>query len=217
MDGPPIQATPIADELVWEFTEAVWRTIPWTSTTWLGERVESAPTDLVSYQEAICSVRPDWVIETSRGDRGRTLFLASICEMVGHGQVVSVGIGDDSDRPLHPRLTYVDGRASDPGTVGRVLDLVGADLRSVVILGSRADVPTTVAEFRAYAPLVPVGSFVVVADTIVNGHPVWTGFGPGPNEGVKRILATDGRFISDSAMEKYSFSFNPIGYLRRVK
>ncbi len=47
-------------------------------------------------------------------------------------------------------------------------------------------------EFQAYAPLVPVGSYVVVADTVVNGHPVWPAFGPGPLEAVKQILAADG-------------------------
>ena len=41
--------------------------------------------------------------------------------------------------------------------------------------------------FEAYAPLVPVGSYVIVADTIVNGNPVWTGFGPGPKEALQLL------------------------------
>ncbi len=69
-DGKPLTATPMPDELRWAFTEAVWRTLPWTRTTWLGRRVTSAPTDLLAYQEVIASVRPDWVIETGTGDGG---------------------------------------------------------------------------------------------------------------------------------------------------
>ena len=61
-----------------------------------------------------------------------------------------------------------------------------------------------------------MGSYVVVTDTVVNGHPVWTGFGPGPAEAVKQILTRHGDFVADPAMEKYSLTFNPNGYLRRV-
>ena len=86
----------------------------------------------------------------------------------------------------------------------------------MVVLGSCTDRAATVREFQAYAPLVPVGSYVVVADTIVNGHPVWPTFGPGPLEAVKQILAADGRFVADPLMEKYSLTFNPGGFLVRV-
>ena len=70
---------------------------------------------------------------------------------------------------------------------------------------------------QAPGPLVPVGSAVVVTDTIVNGHPVWPGFGPGPAEGVKQILAKHGEFVADPALHKYALTFNPGGYLRRVR
>ena len=86
-----------------------------------------------------------------------------------------------------------------------------------MLLGSLVDRFKTMAEFDAYAHLVPVGGYVVVADTIVNGHPVWTGFGPGPLEAVKQILKIHGDFVADPTMEKHSSSFNPSGYLRRVR
>ena len=53
------------------------------------------------------------------------------------------------------------------------------------------------AEFEGLAPLVPVGSYVIVTDTIVNGHPVWPAFGPGPAEAVKKILSQHGDFVAD--------------------
>ena len=40
--------------------------------------------------------------------------------------------------------------------------------------------------------------------------------GLGPAEAVKQILTRHGDFVSDPAMEKYSLTFNPNGYLRRV-
>jgi cephalosporin hydroxylase len=71
-------------------------------------------------------------------------------------------------------------------------------------------------EFEAYAPLVRVGSYVIVENTIVNGHPVWPGYGPGPLEAVRRILGHHGSFVQDASWEKYGLTFNPGGFLRRV-
>jgi cephalosporin hydroxylase len=216
IDGGPAETpVPVPDELKWAFTEAVWRSLPWANTTWLGHQVGTAPTDLLAYQEVIAAARPDWVIETGAGDGARALFLASICDLVGHGEVVAIGETLADDRPQHPRLRYERGVASDPATSATVRALVGAGT-AFVVLGSCTDRSTTVREFEAYAPLVPVGSYVVVTDTIVNGHPVWPAFGPGPTEAVKQILTAHGEFVADALMEKYSLTFNPGGFLRRV-
>jgi cephalosporin hydroxylase len=215
-DGRPVTPIPVPDELESAFTEAVWRSLPWERTTWLGHRIETAPTDLLAYQELIVAGRPDWIVETGTGDGGRALFLASICELVGHGRVVSVDESLAADRPQHPRLQYVEGVPDAEETVRRVRDLVG-DGRALVVLGDLADRITTTHQFDAYAPLVPVGSHVVVADTIVNGHPVWPAFGPGPAESVKQILNGHGEFAADPTMEKYSLTFNPGGFLKRVR
>jgi len=219
-DGPPETPIPVPDELVWAFTEAVWRNMPWTATTWLGRRVTTAPTDLFAYQEMIAAVRPDWIVETGTGDGGRALFLASICELVGHGQVLSVDVEQAADLPSHPRLRFLTGRPHEEAVAGEVRDIIGTDPaggRALVVLGSRAHRHDTVLQFEAYAPLVPVGSYVVVTDTVVNGHPVWPAFGPGPTEALKQILTRHGEFVPDPAMEKYSLTFNPGGFLRRVR
>ena len=213
IDGRPAEPTPVPQELQVAFLDAVWHSVPWAHTTWLGERIESAPTDLLAYQEAIASVRPDHVVVTG-GDGGRALFLASVCELVGHGRVIVVD--EAPPVPAHPRIDVVDGRADSPDVAARVRDAVG-DGRALVVLGRMVDQPTTVREFEAYSSLVPVGSYVVVADTIVNGHPVWTGFGNGPAEAVKQLLTRHGEFVSDPLMEKYSLSFNPGGFLLRSR
>jgi cephalosporin hydroxylase len=70
--------------------------------------------------------------------------------------------------------------------------------------------------FRNLSPLVPEGSYVVVEDTIINGHPVWTGFGPGPWEAVEKITQ-EGEFAPDSSLERYVLTFNPGGFLKRVR
>ncbi|MEJ7585662.1 MAG: CmcI family methyltransferase, partial [Acidimicrobiales bacterium] len=216
-DGRPETPTPVPDELTWAFTEAVWRSLPWAKTTWLGHRLATAPTDLLAYQEMISRVRPDWIIETGTGDGGRALFLSSICELVGHGHVLSIDEDQPDDLPRHPRLQHIAGRPQDRATAKKARAIVGHDARALVILGSCGDRNTTTQEFEAYAPLVPIGSYAVVAETIVNGHPVWPTFGDGPAEAVKQILTRHGDFVHDPGMVKYSFTFNPGGYLLRAR
>ena len=216
-DGLPSAPTPVPDELKWAFTEAVWRSVPWTNTTWLGSTIATAPTDLLAYQELIFSLRPNWILEVGAGTGGRAQFLASICDLVGAGQVVSIDDNERLDRPEHPRLRYLNAEAHEPATVDAVRSLVGASAKVLVILGATSERRRTFEQFEAYAPMVPVGSYVIVADTIVNGHPVWPAFGPGPAEAVKQILAAHGDFVADPSLEKYSLTFNPGGFLRRVR
>ena len=217
-DGYPTRPTPVPDELRTSFTESVWRSMPWSHTSWLGRPIHDPPTDLLAFQEVIAAVRPDWIIEAGTGDGGRTLFLATMCDMVGNGRVISIDDQLDDDLPQHDRVIYVRGRPHGPHPTKSVGELVGeGPVHAMVVLGATADRFKTAAQFEAYHRYVSVGSYVIVTNTIVNGHPVWPAFGPGPLEGVKRILREHGDFVADPFMEKYSLSFNPGGYLRRVR
>ncbi|MEZ5140508.1 MAG: CmcI family methyltransferase [Acidimicrobiales bacterium] len=92
-----------------------------------------------------------------------------------------------------------------------------ADRPALVVIGTRTDTYKTGREFGHYSPLVRPGSYVIVERTVVNGHPVWPAFGPGPTEAVKSILTLNGDYVADADLERYSLTFNPNGYLRRVR
>jgi cephalosporin hydroxylase len=216
-DGRPTSPSPIPDQLTADFTDAFWHSLAWRDTSWLGRRVYKAPTDLVVYQELVHRLRPDWIIETGTGGGGRALFLGSICDLVDHGQVLSLDQHHPSELPRHHRITYIEGVAHGANTVRRVNEIVGKNPNVLLVLGSCGSVLRTVDEFHAYHELVPVGSYVIVEETIVNGHPVWPGFGPGPFEATKRILASHGNFAADPKMEKYVLTFNPGGFLKRLR
>jgi cephalosporin hydroxylase len=62
-----------------------------------------------------------------------------------------------------------------------------------------------------------VGGYVVVENTVVNGRPVVSGFGPGPHEAVVTILGRHPDFVADPAGERYTLTFNRGGYLKRVQ
>jgi cephalosporin hydroxylase len=56
----------------------------------------------------------------------------------------------------------------------------------------------------------------VVENTVVNGRPVESAFGPGPFEAVVNILGRHREFMADPTFERHTFTFNKGGYLRRV-
>ena len=99
--------------------------------------------------------------------------------------------------------------------VEEVRALTGPEPAAAVFLSLGA-VARVVAAFEAYAPLVPVGSYFVVENTVVNGRPVHSGFGPGPHEAVLDILTRRRDFFADPTYERYTLTFNRSGFLKRM-
>ena len=214
--GFPDDPIPVPDELRAQFTDAFWRSLTWRETTWLGRRVQQSASDLVAYQALITSIRPDWIIEVPTAGTGRALFLASICDLVNSGQVLSIQIRERGERSEHPRLSYLTGDPTVEDTRRQVFEVVGDGAKALVLIGT-APKARVISEFTAYAPLVPVGSYVVVENTILGGNPVMPEFGPGPGDAIKTILSQRNDFAPDRTLERHGVSFNPRGYLKRVE
>ena len=214
-DGIPSVPEPMPEELRTTLIEAYWRGLSWRESNWLGHPVAAAPTDLMVYQELLAAVRPDWIVVTGADGGGRAFFVATICDLLGTGRVIAVDDGA-GDRAEHPRITYVDEPPHTERARARVLDLTGESPRAVVILGSRVGTQRLLMEFDRYSSLVPEGSYVVFENTIVNGRPVWPGYGAGPVEAVQRTLVSDGSFVQDTTWEKHGLTFHPGGFLRRI-
>ncbi len=198
-------------ELYYSSGEATWR-----STTWLGVRTYKCPLDLWTYQELIHRLRPDLIVETGTADGGSALFMATMCELVGSGQVVTIDIARASAAPSHRLLRYIVGPSTAPATVELVRDIAGGKRVVMVVLDSDHHRGHVLEEMRLYGPLVTRGSYLIVEDTCLNGNPVEVGFGPGPMEAVEEFLREDRRFTVDRGLERFMMTFNPRGYLRRT-
>jgi len=187
----------------------------WKQTFWLGVTVRKCAFDLWSYQEILVDTRPDLIVETGTYLGGSAFYLAGICDLLGHGKIVTVDISAPPGRPRHRRITYLQGSSTDPGIVVRVARRARTAKRVMVVLDSNHSRDHVLRELEAYGPLVTPGCYLVVEDTNVNGNPVLPDHGPGPMEAVEEFLATTDAFEVDRSRENRLLTFNPGGYLKR--
>lgn len=187
----------------------------WKQTFWLGVTVRKCAFDLWTYQEILVDTRPDLIVETGTYLGGSAFYLAGICDLLGHGKIVTVDISAPPGRPRHRRITYLQGSSTDPGIVVRVARRARTAKRVMVVLDSNHSRDHVLRELEAYGPLVTPGCYLVVEDTNVNGNPVLPDHGPGPMEAVEEFLATTDDFEVDRSRENRLLTFNPGGYLKR--
>ena len=188
----------------------------WTKATWLGTQSLKNPLDLWVYQEIVAETRPALIVETGTWRGGSALFLASVCDLLGEGEVVSIDVAPmRDDYPEHPRITYLAGRSStDPEVVAEVAARA-AGRPTFVVLDSDHSQAHVEAELDAYAPLVPVGCYLVAEDS--NIGQIRKDLMPGPLQAVETFLAKTDEFVIDREREKFLITFNPSGFLKRVR
>jgi cephalosporin hydroxylase len=161
------------------------------------------------------------VIETGTMAGGRALLWASILELAtGGGRVITIDFVSEVDEARsHPlfqrRIDCIQGSSTDPAVVEEVAQRAEGK-RTLVILDSNHSERHVAAELQAYAPLVTPGSYLIVQDSFLNGHPIEPDSRPGPYEAIQAFLSHDSRFRVDEVRERMLFTFNPMGFLRRI-
>jgi cephalosporin hydroxylase len=183
---------------------------------WLGYPLLKNPFDLWLYQQIIVACKPDLIIETGTGQGGSALYLASICDLIDHGEVITVDIKKYPEGcPQHPRIMYLLGDSVGADVVSRTY--MATKSKSVmVILDSDHEKSHVLKELICYARLVTTGQYLIVEDTDLNGHPIRSDFGPGPYEAVEEWLLNHPDFEVDKVIsEWFLFTKHPGGYLKR--
>jgi cephalosporin hydroxylase len=192
------------------------------ATYWYGVPVQQTPTDMWMIQQIIAELRPDFLIETGTLKGGSSLFYASVVQgLNAPTKIVTVDIEDQLDRALEypvfrDRVVPIIGDSVGPDTIRRISDVVQGK-PALVLLDSDHRRDHVLRELKLYAQFVPVGGYMIVFDTDLNGHPVTPDFGPGPMEAVEEFLKADGRFVSDDSREKFMLTMCAKGYLKRIK
>jgi cephalosporin hydroxylase len=171
-------------------------------TSFLGVPAFKNPMDAWVYQEIIYETRPDVIVEVGNAHGGSLLYLESVCELVGHGEVVGVDVSRDRwEAGTHRRMTLVTGDAVE--AFPQVAEIVGCR-KTLVIEDSDHGYEHTLSVLRTYAPLVQPGGYLICEDGVM----------PPVAAALKAFLAEHDEFEVDWTRE-WPVTWNPGGYLRR--
>lgn len=189
----------------------------WKQTFFLGTIIEKCPLDLFIYQEILYELKPDIIIETGTAYGGSSIFLASICDLINYGQVITIDIKDYHKSPQHKRITYLVGSSTSKRIVNQVKKMIKNKNKILVILDSDHSKKNVLEELMIYSKFVTKESYIIVEDSNVIGHPVYSSYGPGPMEAIEEFMKRNINFAIDKTREKFLLTFNPDGYLKRIK
>ncbi len=201
---------------------------------WMGVPIIQMPADVMATQEVIWNTRPDIIIETGVARGGSVLFMASLLEVIGNGQVIGVDIDIRAhnretieNHPMSKRVTLIEGGSTDEGVLAEIARHIPEGAKVMVVLDSDHSRDHVLAECRAYGPMVTKGCYLVVADTLV-GHVteenapkkrshVWFK-GNDPLSALQDYMEETDRFEVDEALNgKLVLSSSPGGYVRCAK
>lgn len=214
--------------------------------SWLGRPIIQYPQDMSAWQELIWQIKPDLIIETGIAHGGSLIFSASMLALLDMVDAIETGatldpkqskrkvLGIDIDirahnrtaieaHPMASRIQMIQGSSIAPEIIEQVTQAAQGYQRVLVCLDSNHTHAHVLAELQAYAPLVSVGSYCVVMDTLVEDMPKdmfpdrpW-GPGDNPKTAVWEYLKTHPKFeIDKSIQHKLLITVAPDGYLKRV-
>jgi cephalosporin hydroxylase len=187
------------------------------SVRWLGQQIWQCPLDAWVIQEVIGELRPDLIVETGTFFGGSAYYYAGLCELLGHGHVISIDCAPKATIP-HPRIRYITGSSVDPAIVAQVGEVMGSADRLLVILDSDHSEPHVLAELQAYAPWVPVGSYILIQDACIDTFEIFKIARPGPAGAIRRFMAANLQFVRDIELEeRYVMTVHPWGWWQRVR
>lgn len=214
--------------------------------TWLGRPLIQLPQDIVAMQELIWQIKPDLIIEAGIAHGGSLVMSASMLALLDMCDAIEMDatlnpresrrkvLGIDIDiraynrvaieaHPMASRVQMIEGSSTDPAIVSQVRQIAKGYNRVLVCLDSNHAHEHVLDELHAYAPLVSVGSYCVVFDTLIEDMPSdlfpnrpW-GPGDNPKTAVWEYLKTHPEFeIDKSIQNKLLITVAPDGYLKRM-
>jgi cephalosporin hydroxylase len=178
---------------------------------WAGVPIIRLPDDVVALQELIWSYKPTHIVETGVARGGSMVLNASLQKLAGiEPKVLGIDIqilphtwAALDGHPLAEGVTLHEGDSTNDVAKATTKAFLDSAQRALLILDSNHTHDHVLAELRVLAPLLPAGSYVLVADTLVEEFPEnhyanrpW-GRGNNPYTALQQFLAEESDYELD--------------------
>lgn len=179
------------------------------------------PFDLVIYEELFWEIRPTVVIEIGNRYGGFSLWLKDRMKLVGiDGKIITIDIESLADGNFNEfksdKFISIIGDCNSEDTVAKVKSYISKDDVVMIIEDSSHTFDNTFRALEKYKDIVTVGSYLIIEDGICDI--IDLGVNPGPMKAVEEwIKANNENFEIDRSRERYIMTYNPKGYLKRLK
>jgi len=178
------------------------------------------PFDLIIYEELFWEIKPTVVIEIGNRHGGFSLWLRDRMNIVGvDGKIITIDIepladGNFSDYKSEKFISIV-GDCNSVDTIEQVKKNIGKDDTVMIIEDSSHTFNNTYKALENYKNIVTVGSYLIIEDGICDV--IDLGVNPGPMKAVEEWIKTNDDFQIDRSRERYIMTYNPKGYLKKLK
>lgn len=178
-DGDATNTLPLYSKEAFEALSKCWVKVGWNQKyvytfSWFGRPVIQLPEDMIRMQEVIYQLQPDVIVETGVAHGGSLVFYASLMQAMDKGRVIGIDIeirphnrAAIEAHPLFHRIELVEGSSTDEKIVAGVKSMVKENEKVLVILDSNHTYQHVFDELEAYADLVPIGSYIVATDGVM--------------------------------------------------
>jgi len=186
---------------------------------WCGIPIIRHPDDIVLQQEIIWSLKPSHIIETGIARGGSLVLSSSLLQIcVGGGKVLGLDIKilEHTVQKLKPWVEseqiyiYECDSASTSASTYVKNFLTSNKGPVLIVLDSNHTHEHVFNELNCFAPLIPVGSVIIVADTIIEEMPIdyypnrpWSA-GNNPLTALNRFLDLNSNFKRDERWSRRS-------------
>jgi cephalosporin hydroxylase len=201
--------------------------------SWLGRPIIKFPSDIVATQQIVWDVKPDLIIETGIAHGGSLILSASLLELIGgQGRVLGIDIDirehnrkEIEAHPMMKRIDMIEGSSVADDVMERIRAAAAKAKCVMVFLDSLHTHDHVLKELELYAPLVSVGSYLVLPDTFIEYFPKgyyahnrpWD-VGNNPMTALRVFLEKNKDFEIDRELcDKLMITEAFDGYLRRVR
>lgn len=199
--------------IIEQFRDIYYQSKCWAygNTSWRGYEIEKNPLDLWIYQEIIAEVKPEIIIEFGTFKGGSAIYFADILKINGlkDSKVISVDI-DAKEQPEYDEwgtVEYLNG-SSINSDIFKIIEKECKNRKTLIVEDSDHSYQHIIDELNLYKDLVSVDSYFIVEDGYPCEEVLWA---------IKDFLKNNKNFQYNEEKEKFHMTFNPKGYLKRIK